>query len=166
MNQIQNFMLLNSIEMVTLLLLCVGDIRFLNLLLCVGIENLMEKKSLIDKSHKPLSPHPNSHTEKEIKWIKDLIKRNSHISMSELYGKLRIEKGYSRTAPSLFRVLRKMGFYINKEKHKKYVLKPYDTPTDIGIKWQMDVKYVPKECYVGLVPDKFYQYTMIDEASR
>ena len=46
-----------------------------------------------------------------------------------------------------------MEFYINKEKHKKYVPKPYDTPTDIGIKWQMDVKYVPKECYVGLVPD-------------
>lgn len=40
---------------------------------------------------------------------------NPHISMSELYGKLRTEKGYSRTAPSLFRVLRKMGFYINKE---------------------------------------------------
>ena len=124
------------------------------------------KESLIDKSHKPLSPHPNAHTEKEIKWIKDLIKRNPHISMSEVYGKLRTEKGYSRTALSLFRALRKMGFYINKKKHKKYVPKPYDTPTDIGIKWQMDVKYVPKECYVGLVPDKFYQYTMIDEAWR
>ena len=111
------------------------------------------KESLVDKSHKSLSPHPNAHTEKEIKWIKDLIKRNPHISMSELYGKLRTEKGYSRTAPSLFRALRKMGFYINKKKHKKYVPKPYDTPTDIGIKWQMDVKYVPKECYVGLVPD-------------
>lgn len=73
------------------------------------------KESLVDKSHKFLSPHPNAHTEKEIKWIKDLIKRNPHISMSELYGKLRTEKGYSRTAPSLFRVLRKMGFYINKE---------------------------------------------------
>lgn len=73
------------------------------------------KESLVDKSHKSLSPHPNAHTEKEIKWIKDLIKRNPHISMSELYGKLRTEKGYSRTAPSLFRVLRKMGFYINKE---------------------------------------------------
>ena len=73
------------------------------------------KESLVDKSHKFLSPHPNAHTEKEIKWIKDLIKRNPHISMSELYGKLRTEKGQSRTAPSLFRVLRKMGFYINKE---------------------------------------------------
>lgn len=124
------------------------------------------KESLIDKSHKPLTTHPNAHTELEIKWIKDLIRRNPHISMSELYGKLRTEKGYSRTAPSLFRVLRKLGFYVTKEKHEKYVPKKYDTPTDIGIKWQMDVKYVPTECYSGTTPDKFYQYTIIDEASR
>ena len=124
------------------------------------------KESLIDKSHKPLTPHPNAHTELEIKWIKDFIRRNPHISMSELYGKLRTEKGYSRTAPSLFRILRKIGFYVNKEKHEKYVPKKYDTPTDIGIKWQMDVKYVPKECYSGTIPEKFYQYTIIDEASR
>lgn len=124
------------------------------------------KQSLKDKSHKPLSPHPNSHTDLEIKWIKDLIRRNPTISMCELYGKLRTEKGYSRTAPSLFRVLRKMGFYVDKEKHTKYVPKPYDTPSNIGIKWQMDVKYVPKECYSGQDNQKFYQYTVIDEASR
>lgn len=124
------------------------------------------KESLIDKSHRPLTPHPNAHTELELKWIKDLIRRNPHISMSELYGKLRTERGYSRTAPSLFRVLRKLGFYVDKEKHEKYVPKKYDTPTDIGIKWQMDVKYVPTECYSGTTPDKFYQYTIIDEASR
>ena len=29
------------------------------------------KESLEPKSHKPLTPHPNSHTEEEIKWIKD-----------------------------------------------------------------------------------------------
>ena len=124
------------------------------------------KESLIDKSHRPLTRHPNAHTELELKWIKDLIRRNPHISMSELYGKLRTERGYSRTAPSLFRVLRKLGFYVEKEKHEKYTPKKYDTPTDIGIKWQMDVKYVPTECYSGTTPDKFYQYTVIDEASR
>ena len=124
------------------------------------------KESLIDKSHRPLTPHPNAHTELELKWIKDLIRRNPHISMSELYGKLRTERGYSRTAPSLFRVLRKLGFYVEKEKHEKYTPKKYDTPTDIGIKWQMDVKYVPKSCYVGDDGQKFYQYTVIDEASR
>ena len=30
----------------------------------------------------------------------------------------------------------------------------------------MDVKYVPTACYVGELPDRFYQYTVIDEASR
>ena len=30
----------------------------------------------------------------------------------------------------------------------------------------MDVKVIPKQCYVGQMPDKFYQYTFIDEASR
>ena len=49
------------------------------------------KESLIDKSHKPLTPHLNSHTETELKWIKNLIRRNPHISMSELYGKLRTD---------------------------------------------------------------------------
>lgn len=30
----------------------------------------------------------------------------------------------------------------------------------------MDVKYVPTACYSGSAPQKFYQYTIIDEASR
>lgn len=30
----------------------------------------------------------------------------------------------------------------------------------------MDVKYVPAACYSGSIPQKFYQYTVIDEASR
>ena len=34
------------------------------------------------------------------------------------------------------------------------------------MKWQMDVKYVPAACYSGKDGEKFYQYTMIDEASR
>ena len=124
------------------------------------------KESLIDKSHKPLTPHPNAHTEQEVKWINDYIRRNPNISLCELYGRLRTDKGYSRHAASLFRVMRKMGIYVNKEAKSKYTPKPYDTPTDIGIKWQMDVKYVPKYCYSGTDDEKFYQYTMIDEASR
>ena len=124
------------------------------------------KESLIDKSHKPLTPHPKAHTQQEIKWIRDYIRRTPNISLCELYGRLRTDKGYSRHAASLFRVMRKMGIYVNKETKSKYTPKPYDTPTDIGIKWQMDVKYVPKYCYTGTDGEKFYQYTMIDEASR
>lgn len=54
------------------------------------------RDSLRDKSHRPLSPHPNAHTETELKWINDLHRRNPHISICEMYGKLRSQKGYSR----------------------------------------------------------------------
>ena len=124
------------------------------------------KESLIDKSHRPLTPHPNAHTEEELTWIKNYIRRNPNISLCELYGKLRTEKGYSRHACSLFRIVRILKYPVNTEHHSNYTPKKYDTPTNIGIKWQMDVKVVPKQCYVGELPDKFYQYTIIDEASR
>ena len=52
------------------------------------------RESLIPKSHRPHTPHPNSHTEEELKWIKDYHRRNPDISICELYGKLR-EKFYS-----------------------------------------------------------------------
>lgn len=55
-----------------------------------------------DKSHRPLSKHPKEHTEKEIKWIKDLIKRNPHITLNEIWYKLKINKGYTRKPASLY----------------------------------------------------------------
>ncbi len=125
------------------------------------------KESLIPKSHKPLTPHPNAHTEQELKWIRDYHRRNPNISVCELYGKLRTEKGYSRHPGSLYRVFVKLGYRKSTVSTKKaYNPKPYDTPIALGIKWQMDVKYVPRACYTGNLPDKFYQYTVIDEASR
>lgn len=125
------------------------------------------KESLIDKSHRPLTPHPNSHTELELKWIRDYHRRNPHISVCELYGKLRTHKGYSRHPGSLYRIYHRLGYSAKAPSAKKaYTPKPYDTPTQLGVKWQMDVKFVPTACYTGTVPQKFYQYTLIDEASR
>ena len=63
------------------------------------------------------------------------MRRNPNITLPELYGKLRTDKVYSRHVCSLFRVMRKLGYFINKEQHKKYVPKPYDTPKELGIKW-------------------------------
>ena len=128
------------------------------------------KESLADKSHRPHSKHPTEHTEKEIKWIKYLIRRNSHITLNEIWYKLKINKGYTRKPTSLYRVLRKIRYYNNSEikgtskKHDK----EYYTPKEIGQKWQIDVKYVPKECNTkDIQTDKRYnQYTCIDEASR
>lgn len=125
------------------------------------------RESLMDKSHKPITPHPNAHTETELKWINDLHRRNPHISICEMYGKLRSQKGYDRHPGSLYRIYKALGF-SSKAPSTKKKRKPqmYHTPEALGIKWQMDVKYVPSACYVGQMPDKFYQYTMIDEASR
>lgn len=125
------------------------------------------RESLLDKSHRPKTTHPNAHTDEEIKWIQDLHRRNPHISVCELYGKLRLQKGYSRHPGSLYRVYRRLGYSSKAPSTKKvYKPKPYDTPTELGVKWQMDVKHVPIACYTGQVPQKFYQYTVIDEASR
>ena len=125
------------------------------------------KESLKDRSHRPLTPHPKAHTEQELIWIKNCIRRNPNATLIEIFYKLKTNKGYDRHPCSLFRVLRKLDFFKSpKKKQKPYVPKPYDTPTEIGIKWQMDVKYVPTHCYTGKLPDKFYQYTIIDEASR
>lgn len=126
------------------------------------------KESLAPKSHRPHSPHPNAHTEKELTWIRNLYRRNPNISVSELYGKLRQQKAYSRHPGSLYRVFVRLGYRKKVESTKKKSKHNghYDTPEEIGIKWQMDVKYVPTVCYAGIDGEKFYQYTMIDEASR
>ena len=54
------------------------------------------RESLTPKSHRPLTPHPNAHTEEELKWIRDYHRRNPNISICELYGKLREDKAYKR----------------------------------------------------------------------
>lgn len=125
------------------------------------------RESLADRSHRPLTAHPASHTDLEIKWIRDYHRRNPNISVCELYGKLRTEKGYSRHPGSLYRVFVRLGYRKRVEPtNKRQKPKPYDTPMKLGIKWQMDVKYVPTSCYAGFDGQKFYQYTVIDEASR
>ena len=125
-------------------------------------------ESLIGKSHRPHSPHPKAHTATELKWIMDYHRRNPSMSICEMYGKLRTEKAYSRHPGSLYRVFVRLGFRQHVESTKKLSkhLGHYDTPQKPGVKWQMDVKYVPQACYVGQDDEKFYQYTMIDEATR
>lgn len=124
------------------------------------------KKSLFDASKKPKSIHPKAHTAIEIHWIECLLKRNPTIGLNELYGKLKQNYAYTRHPSSLFRFLRKKGIFVEKKKRKVYVPKPYQTPQMIGEKMQLDVKYVPKECYSKKDRKKFYQYTIMDEATR
>ena len=111
---------------------------------------------MIDKSHRPHSKHPNAHTDEEIKWIKDLIRRNPHITLCELWIKLKRNKGYKRHIVSLYRVLKRIGFYnqVLISGTSKYTPKKYDTPTELGKKWQIDVKYVPNECKTNSLPEE------------
>ena len=124
-----------------------------------SLENKFSRKNML---------HPNRHTEEEKKHIKDLIRRNPNIGLNELYGKLRLNYSYTRHPMSLYNFLRKQGWYGEVKKHKPYKPQSYDTPIHIGEKWQLDVKYVPRECYVGPLKSekRFYQYTLIDEATR
>ena len=126
------------------------------------------KESLQPKSHRPHRQHPNAHTEQEIKWIKDYHRRNPNISICELYGKLREDKAYSRHPGSLYRVFVRLGFRQKPEstKEKSKHKGKYDTPTELGVKWQLDVKYVPTACHSAKEKEQFYQYTVIEEASR
>ena len=125
------------------------------------------RKSLQTRSKRPKTPHPKAHTAEEIRHIENLRRRNPNIGLSELYGKLRRKHAYTRHPASLFRFLRKRGVFMQKE-HKKtsYRPKKYHTPEKPGEKMQLDVKYVPKECYSGNDRKKFYQYTIIDECTR
>ena len=126
------------------------------------------KESLMPKSHRPHKPHPNAHTEEELRWIQNYHRRNPNITICELYGKLRQKKAYNRHPGSLYRVFVRLGYRqtVESTKKKSKHLGHYDTPTELGKKWQMDVKYVPIVCYTGTDDEKFYQYTRIEEATR
>lgn len=122
--------------------------------------------SLRELSRKPHS-HPNQHTEQEIKLIQDMRRRNHDDGLVVFWVKLML-KGYKRSIPTLFRVMRKLGYY-NKTKPKKkpYKAKPYQQMTYPGERIQIDVKYVPKCCVHDKDPNaRYYQFTAIDEYSR
>ena len=123
-------------------------------------------ESLAPKFSRKGMHHPNEQTDEEKKHIKDLMKRNPTISLNELYGKLCRNYGYRRNPATLYRYLRKTE--LKKAGTRKvYKPKPYETPTELGEKWQLDVKYVPLECYTGNeANERMYQYTVIDEATR
>lgn len=111
--------------------------------------------------------HPAEQTEGEKRAITALIRRNPEIGLNELYGKLYRNYGYRRNPVTLYRYLRRIAFYENRTPRKPYKSKPYETPILLGEKWQLDVKYVPLECYSGNgACERYYQYTVIDEASR
>lgn len=126
-------------------------------------------ESLENKSSRPHTPHPNSHTVDEKTHIEQIFKKHPHITYNEAFGILRTKYAYSRTYGGFYNFVIRNNIRPQKE-IQRYIPQPYDTPEMFGMKWQMDVKFVPSECYKGEIIHyddfKFYQYTMIDEATR
>ena len=125
-------------------------------------------QSLKNKSRRP-HRHPNEHTEKEIKLIKDYKYKNKDTGLVVLWVKLR-QAGYTRTITSLYRVMQRIGIY-NKapSKKKEYEPKPYEQMKYPGERVQVDVKYVPGKSLTKEVKEmdgRYYQYTAIDEYTR
>lgn len=119
--------------------------------------------SLACQSRRPHS-HPNQHTEAELKLIRDMRRRDPRLGMVELWHRLR-QRGYTRRPESLFRVMRKLGLFPQKEKKPTYKPKPYQQMTYPGQRVQVDVKVVPRRCIAD--PElRLYQYTAIDEFTR
>lgn len=121
--------------------------------------------SLACRSRRPYY-HPAQHTDEEILLIRNMIRRNPDLGLTELWFRLRT-RGYSRAPDSLYRVMRRMGLFPSHKPTRKYVPKPYEQMSYPGQRVQIDVKYVPASCLVGEVRrQRFYQYTAIDEFSR
>lgn len=122
-------------------------------------------ESLADRSHRPHS-HPNQHTPTELKLISDMRRRNPNAGLVVFWVKL-MQRGYSRSVTSLYRVLQRTGEIAAKPPNPKYIPKPYEKMLYPGQRVQIDVKFVPACCLVGAAAgQKYYQYTAIDEYSR
>lgn len=123
--------------------------------------------SLAERSRRPHS-HPNQHTPEELKLISDMRRRNPEAGLVVFWVKL-MQRGYNRSIPSLWRVLKRLTLLPVKPPNPKYIAKPYEKMLYPGQRVQIDVKVVPKSCIVpnadGL-QKRFFQYTAIDEYSR
>ncbi|MDR3021366.1 MAG: DDE-type integrase/transposase/recombinase, partial [Clostridiales bacterium] len=127
-------------------------------------------ESLQNKSSKPLTAHPASQTDDEKEHIKQLTEQNPTWGYTEIYGELRTQFAYGRHYLTMYKWIRKNNI---KDVIEYYKPKKYHTPEMFGQKMQLDVKYVPKECYIGSMVGKkkrtkayHYQFTMIDETTR
>ena len=123
------------------------------------------KRSLLDKSHKPLSDHPNKLKTEIIKRILDIHRRNPEQSFIEIWVRLRHE-GINVSPISVLRTFKRNGTFISYKPAKKKHNKVYHTPDMVHDKWQIDVKFVPSECKAPGLEGRYYQYTILDECSR
>lgn len=123
------------------------------------------KESLLDKSHKPLSDHPNILKAEIVKKVLDLHRRNPDQSFIEIWVRLK-HGGIEISPSSVLRIFKRNGEYTKYKPNPKKHDKIYHIPKMVHEKWQVDVKYVPSECKTDNLEGRFYQYTILDECSR
>jgi transposase InsO family protein len=124
--------------------------------------------SLEDGSHRPHSRCPFALSREVDYKIRCLFNKSRENGMSsvEIWVKLNSMAGLSASYSSVLRRLRSFeGYEPYRTNPKKRHGGFYDTPKEVGEKWQMDVKFVPPECRPA-GGARFYQYTILDEASR
>ncbi|MCL5103037.1 MAG: DDE-type integrase/transposase/recombinase [Armatimonadetes bacterium] len=120
----------------------------------------------MDRSHRP-QRHPSQQTQKEIDLVLKVQRHNKRLGLVCLWVHLTMNFGYERTLTALYKLLRREGVLAAPKKHRRRKSKPYEPILVPGERFQVDVKYVPKQCLVGnLSGRKFYQYTAIDECTR
>lgn len=123
-------------------------------------------ESLMDRSHRP-HRHPSQQTQEEIDLVLHVQRQNKRLGLVCLWVHLKTKHGYRRTCSALYRLLRRQGILSVPKKRRRHKPKPYEQILVPGERFQMDVKYVPKDCLVGaLAGKKLYQYTAIDECTR
>ena len=121
-------------------------------------------ESLYERSHRPHS-HARQHTIEELRLIKRVWSHNKGLGLVCLHMILEDRHGYSRSISALDRAIKKLGIGRKKQRKKRHVAQPYDTPKIAGERVQIDVKYVPRDCLVKGMP-QLYQYTAVDECTR
>ena len=81
---------------------------------------------------------------KSIRWSSPQPSKPAHRRIEAELGLK--ERRYNRRPESLYRIMKKLGFYKNKEVKKKYIPRPYEQMQYPGQRVQIDVKPVPSSC--------------------
>lgn len=93
-------------------------------------------ESLYERSHRPKS-HPKQHTVEELQLIQRVWSHNKGLGLVCLHMVLETKHGYTRSICSLNRVMKALGLGRKKQRSKKYIPKPYETPKTPGERVQI-----------------------------
>lgn len=126
-------------------------------------------QSLLEKSHRPHN-HPNRHTEKEERQIKNSFKKYyARYGWDGVYSDLK-RKNYKRSYSGMIYAAKRLGLAEKKKpKKKSRQQRRYPEILVPGEKVQVDVKEVPYNCLRGKAlrdGKHIYQWTAIDECTR